>query len=321
MTTPILRAIHHQLDGPVEVHYLTKKKFSSILQANPYVQRIHTIEKSVQEVLPQLEEIGFDYIIDLHRNIRSRIVKRRLKVLDFTFRKYNFEKWLWVNFRINKMPHEHIVDRYRSTLKAFGVKDDGQGLEYYIPEGSGIQLNHLSPLFHQPYIAFAIGAMHIGKRLSADKIVAICQQSPLPVVLLGGTEDSETAAHIAMQCGSKVYNAVGQFTLHESADCIQKSEVVITGDTGLMHIASAFQKKILSLWGCTVPGFGMYPYRPHPASILLEPKNRNRRPCSKLGNRCKYGVQHRCIEQIEIEVIAQSLKELITTPQTTPLVQ
>ncbi|HEY8404537.1 MAG TPA: glycosyltransferase family 9 protein [Flavobacteriales bacterium] len=313
LTTPVVRALNQQLDGKVEVHFLTKKKFASLLEANPYIHRIHIMEKTVQEVLPELEKLDFHYIIDLHRNIRTRIVKRRLKVLDFTFSKLNFKKWLWVNFGINRMPNRHIVDRYMDTLRAFGVKDDGKGLDYFIPENAGLQPNDLPATHQGKYVAFAIGAMHIGKRLSAEHIAEICKACSLPVVLLGGKEDVDAANYVAQQCGDKVFSAAGKFTLHQSADCLRKAEVVVSGDTGLMHIASAFQCKILSLWGCTVPGFGMYPYRPHPASVIMEPKGRKRRPCSKLGNRCKYGKEHRCIEQIDVHEISETLERLIKT--------
>jgi ADP-heptose:LPS heptosyltransferase len=310
LTTPVLRALRQQLEGDVEIHYLTKKKFALLLEGNPNIDFLHTMDKTVQEVLPELERIGFDYIIDLHRNIRTKIVIRRLKSLTFAFRKLNFQKWLWVNLGINKMPELHIVDRYMETLKAFGVRDDGQGLDFYIPNGKGLRQGQIPESFQQNYIALAIGGMHEGKKMTADKLITICQSIPHNVLLIGGTEDEMEGEKIVNACGPKFYNACGKLSLHESADAISQSRMVITGDTGMMHIASAFQKKILSLWGCTVPGFGMYPYRPNPESILLEPIGRKRRPCSKLGNRCKYGLDHRCIDQIKNEEILKAIEKL-----------
>jgi ADP-heptose:LPS heptosyltransferase len=305
LTTPVLRALKTQLEGEVETHFLTKKKYELLLENNPHVDRIHSIERTVQEVLPQLETEGFDYIIDLHRNIRTSIVRRRLKTLSFVFKKYNFQKWLWVNLGINKMPKVHIVDRYMETLRGFGVKDDGLGLEYYIPEGVGIQPDQL-PLTHRSgYIAWVVGAMHEGKKMSATKIGKYCAKIGYPIVLIGGKEDKTIGAEIATIAGPHVYDACGQYSIHESADCLRRSKLVVTGDTGMMHIASAFSKKILSLWGCTVPGFGMYPYRSDASSVILEAHGRDKRPCSKLGNHCKYGMDNKCIDQIsEAELIA-----------------
>jgi heptosyltransferase-2 len=325
LTTPVLRAIKQQLEGEVELHVLTKKQYALVLDGNPHVKRIHTIDKTVQEVLPDLLNEHFDYVIDLHNNIRSGVVKRKLNCLNFTFKKYNIEKWLWVNLGINRMPQKHIVERYLDTLKAFGAKPDEQGLEYYIPDNATIHASDLPSVMHSPFIAFAIGAAHEGKRMSEHKLMEVCQSIKQPLVLLGGPDDKEVGDRLAKACGSSVFNACGKWTVHQSADAMRRAEIVIAGDTGMMHIASAFGKKIISLWGCTVPGLGMSPYKPHPSSIIIEPKPRARfrihsRPCSKLGNRCKYGMNNRCIDQIELEQINRAI-ETLWAPQTKPSAQ
>lgn len=306
LTTPVVRQLATQLDGQVEVHYLTKEKFAAVLQGNPHIHRVHTMRDTVQEVLPELESIGFHYIIDLHNNIRSSIVKRRLKSLAFTFDKLNLRKWLWVNLGWNSLPQMHVVDRYRATIKAFGTEDDGKGLEFFIPENVSIAL----PESHAAgYFVFAIGAAHEGKRMSRDKIIGWLKQCTFPVILIGGNEDKGDAESIAAACGDNVISRAGEWSLHQSAAALRDAVAVISGDTGMMHIASAFQKKIVSLWGCTVPGLGMYPYRPHAQSVMLEPHGRKRRPCSKLGNRCKYGMQHKCIDQINDAEILELLNK------------
>jgi ADP-heptose:LPS heptosyltransferase len=202
------------------------------------------------------------------------------------------------------------------------VTPDDQGLEYYIPENATIHANDLPTVMHSPFIAFAIGAAHEGKRMSENKLLEVCRSIKQPLVLLGGPEDKELGDRLAKECGSSVFNACGAWTIHQSADAIRRAEIVIAGDTGMMHIASALGKKIISLWGCTVPGLGMSAYKPHPKSIIIEPKQRSRfrfhsRPCSKLGNRCKYGMNNRCIDQIEINQINAAIEKL-WAPQTTP---
>ncbi len=313
LTTPVVRMLKEQLEGEVEIHFLTKEKFAGLLTSNPHVSMVHTIVKSVQEVLPALEEVGFDYIIDLHNNIRSSVVKGRLKSLSFTFDKLNIKKWLWVNFGINRMPDKHIVERYLDTTKAFGIKDDGKGLDYFISSDVVIKNEELKSFMKEPFVTFAIGGAHIGKRMGKEKLAKLCANIPFPIVLLGGKEDVETGKFIRDQNSKNVFDATGILSLDESALCAKAAEVVVTGDTGLMHIASAFNKKIISLWGCTVPGFGMYPYRPDRASIIIEPKGRDKRPCSKLGNKCKYGLNNRCIEHIEDHRIAETVTKLMTT--------
>ncbi len=322
LITPLLRAIKKQTKSPVEIHFLTKKNFAGVLEANPHIDRIHTIEESVSEVLPKLRSEHFDHIIDLHNNLRSAQVKRVLGTPCTSLNKYNIQKWLWVNTGINRMPAKHIVDRYFDTLLPLQITNDEDGLEYYIPQGKELPGTELPGLMRSPFIAFAIGAAHEGKKMSEQHIIEVCNAIRQPLVLIGGPEDRNLGETIAQACGESVYNSCGQWTLHQSADAVRRSVLVIAGDTGMMHIASAFKKKIISLWGCTKPGLGMYPYLPDPASIILEPLESTTfkplsHPCSKLGNHCKHGMNNRCIDHITVEQIAGAI-ETLWVPQTAP---
>jgi ADP-heptose:LPS heptosyltransferase len=189
------------------------------------------------------------------------------------------------------------------------VKNDGQGLDYFIPPGEEVDP---VPLVHDPargYIAFAIGARHATKKLPAGKIAAVCRRAPATVILLGGKEDAAAGEEIARMAGDQVVNMCGKISLNQSASLVRQANAVITHDTGLMHIAAAFRKKIISVWGNTVPGFGMYPYLPgeegNPA--IVEVMGLKCRPCSKLGyDRCPKG-HFRCMNDIREEEILGAL--------------
>jgi heptosyltransferase-2 len=306
LTSPVVRSLKEQLEGEVEIHYLTKAAYASIFDANPYVDKLWTMRDSLDEVLKDLEKIEFDHIIDLHRNLRTAKVKKRVKGLYFSFDKLNFKKWLLVNFGVDKMPDVHIVDRYMETVKAFSMEDDGEGLDYFLPDVVSMNLKPLS-LKQGEYLAWVIGAAHEGKRFSASKVSSVIAQVKMPVVLLGGKVDKDLAEEIMESCSGHVVNMVGRTSLHESAWLLDRSKLVVTPDTGMMHIASALKKKVISLWGCTVPELGMYPYRPGDGSMIIEPKDKDKRPCSKLGNRCKYPVN--CIESISNEEVLKAIEK------------
>jgi heptosyltransferase-2 len=134
-----------------------------------------------------------------------------------------------------------------------------------------------------------------------------------PIILLGGKEDNANGNEIATVDHIKVYNACGKFSINESVDIVRKAKVVISNDTGLMHIAAAYKRPIISLWGNTVPSFGMYPYygdTPIPNSQLQVSKLWCR-PCSKIGySKCPLG-HFKCMEKIDVgEVIAAVKKRL-----------
>jgi ADP-heptose:LPS heptosyltransferase len=307
LTTPVLRALKTQIEGGAEVHFLTKKSFASVVESNPYIDKVHTIEIATAEVIDELKDLHFDYIIDLHSNIRSTMVKRNLKILDFTFKKLNIEKWLLVNFGVDKMPKTHIVDRYMDTLKAFGVHSDGQGLDYFIPQSEEVTLG--DELLHG-YLCIAAGAAHIGKRIPTETLVDVCKTFHGKVVIVGGNDDIEVGNTLAGIAPDRIFNEAGKRSIHASASIIRQSSVVLAGDTGMMHIAAAFKRPLVSVWGCTVPELGMSPYGDF-ENIILEPKNLSKRPCSKLGDRCKYEKTGRCITHIPASEILNAINRLL----------
>jgi heptosyltransferase-2 len=309
LTTPVIRNIKEQLnDGDIEVHYLSKKEFKGILECNPYIDKLHLIDEKVAPILEELQSECFHYIFDLHRNLRSSQVKSGLGIIDFTFKKYNWQKWILVNFKINKMPDMHIVDRYMETTKAFQIVNDQKGLDYFIPKKDFVDLEVFPKDFQNGYVAFAIGGQHEGKMLPNHKIIEICNGLKKPVILLGGKDDSVNGDLIVSKVNHAVFNAAGKFTLNQSASILDQSFAVITHDTGLMHIASALKKKVISIWGATVPAFGMYPYLPGKGSKIIEPHGVSR-PYSKLGNKQWYKPAFKGMEKIDVKEVVDAVVE------------
>jgi ADP-heptose:LPS heptosyltransferase len=295
LTTPVVRQLKTQVPG-AQVHFATKPAYRSLLEANPYVDRTHVLNGTLGELVRELRAEQFDFIVDLHNNLRTRLIRVQLPgVPSRAFDKLNWQKWLLVNFKVNQLPPVHIVDRYRAAAAPLGIRDDGGGLDYFIPPGQEVDVAAALPTGFRPgqYVAVAIGAQHATKRLPVEKLIElVAKLAPRPVVLLGGPEDESTGhvIELAFQQPSLpahlsaaflLFNACGQFSMHQSASLVQQAEFMVSHDTGLMHIAAAFGKEIFSVWGNTVPQFGMYPYRT--SFQALEVLGLPCRPCSKIG--------------------------------------
>jgi ADP-heptose:LPS heptosyltransferase len=249
LTTPILRCIKQQLKD-VELHFITKQQFISVIENNPYVDKFHTINQSLAQIIPQLKKENYDYIIDLHHNARTLKLKLALGKKSFSFNKLNWEKFLIVNFKKNKLPQKHIVDRYFEAAANIGVKNDGKGLDYYIDEKDEIDIvSSLPAMFHNDYHALVVGGSYFTKQIPVNKLKEICATSSLPLILLGGTDDAASAEQVYQFHKNKVLNLCGKLNLNQSASIIQQANKVITSDTGLMHIAAAYKKDIISLVG------------------------------------------------------------------------
>jgi ADP-heptose:LPS heptosyltransferase len=310
LTTPVVRCLKKQV-MTAEVHYLTKASFRSLIEHNPYIDKAHYLQDNRDELMRTLQQEDFDYIIDLHHNLRTLKVKKALGKKSISFNKLNIEKYLYVNFKLRVLPDIHIVDRYLKTLHEFGVKNDGEGLDYFIPGKEKVKEKDIPASHHAGYIGLVIGAAHDTKKLPLHKLKSLCATIDHPIILLGGKEDKPNGDEIAAVDPYKIYNACGKFSINESADLVRRAKLVITHDTGLMHIAAAFKKPIISIWGNTVPEFGMYPYygSGKGAFDIMEVRPLRCRPCSKIGyNKCP--LRHfKCMEAIDVSEIYEKVKE------------
>jgi len=314
LTTPVVRCLKKQLIT-AEVHYVTKSSFRSLTDSNPYIDKVHYLDNDLDAVIEQLKQEDFDYVIDLHHNLRTLKVKKALGKKSFSFNKLNMQKWLLTNFKIDVMPPVHIVDRNMATVASFGVKPDGRGLDFFIPKAAVVPEKDIPASHLAGFIALVIGAAHNTKKLPAHKLRQLCEAIDHPIIILGGKEDREAGQAISSLDPVRLYNACGKFSINESADLVRRSKLVISHDTGLMHIAAAFQRPIVSIWGNTVPKFGMYPYygenflsaqKKQPSDIVQVNKLKCR-PCSKIGyDKCPRG-HFKCMENIEVGEVLNAI--------------
>jgi len=305
LTTPVVRCVKEQLDA--EVHYLTKRGYGPVLEANPYIDKLHSIDKSIGEVSKVLKAEKFDYIIDLHHNLRTLFLKKTLLRPSKSFQKLNMEKWLLTSLKMDKLPKGvHIVDRYMATVEKIGVKNDNKGLDYFVPDADKVDVSTLPASHQNGYIGFVIGGKFATKCLPVEKIISICTGLDKPVLLLGGPDDKKVGEEVSNEIGEMVHNTCGQFNINQSASLVEQADKIITHDTGLMHIAAAFKKDVISIWGNTIPEFGMFPYLPGDGSQIVEVEGLKCRPCSKLGYaKCPKG-HFDCMMKIDESVIVRS---------------
>lgn len=311
LTTPVIRCVKQQMKD-AEVHFLLKRSYAPVLENNPYIDKKYYYDDNYDELISSLKDEKYDAIIDLQKNYRSLKIKKSLGVKSYSFNKLNIQKWILVNLKINLLPDIHIVDRYMSAVNSFGVINDGSGLDYFITDKDERVMDKIPSAFRSGYIAWVIGARHFTKRLPVEKMISVSGGIKTPIILLGSKEDAAIGEQLIQECTAEIFNACGKFTLNESAALVKNATSVITNDTGLMHIAAAFQKEIFSVWGNTIPEFGMYPYygsnnlKNH-KSTILEVKGLSCRPCSKIGfEKCPKG-HFKCMMEIDTAYLQEEI--------------
>lgn len=302
LTSPVVRCLKSQSSEKIHITYLTKEIYGAIAQSNPNVDQVIFWRGSA--TIQKLKKENFDCVIDLHNNIRSLRIKKALSAQNSSFPKKNIQKWLLVNFKWDYMPDNHIVDRYFQAVKPLGIKNDGGGLEFKLNNDySEVEQN----ISEEPFLCYAIGGQFSTKKLPQAKINELISQLELPVYLLGGEEDREIGAELESK-NENVTNFCGDLSLEASAYVIKRSKVLITHDTGLMHIGAALNKYMVTIWGNTVPAFGMFPYMPNAQEkYVIHQVELSCRPCSKIGYSQCPKKHFKCMQNQDIHSIAKDV--------------
>lgn len=316
LTTPAIRCLKKQIPG-AEVHFLTKEIFKAVTIANPYIDKFHYYGNDLNAVADQLKKENFDYIIDLHKNIRTFLLQLKLFWQDaqwLSYRKLSLKKFILTKFKINLMPQRHISLRCIDALAPIGVHNDGKGLDYFIPGDQQVKDADLPHGHLFGYVAIVIGATHNTKKLPVYKLQEVCTKINYPVILIGGTEDRGNGNEIAAVNPQKIYNACGKFSLNESADLVRKATLVISHDTGMQYIACAFQKRVLAIWGGTSPELQVEPFYGTANEVL----HKNFivpylpcQPCSNYGTKkCPRG-HFKCMKNQDTDLITATVMSVL----------
>ena len=273
-----------------------------MLEPNPYLDKLYFLEDKIDDLVKQLKEENYDYVIDLHSNIRSRMIKWRLGKKTLTYKKYSWQRWFLVKFKINKVPKTHIADWYMDTVKPLGIKPDNKGLDYFLPEEYEVSLTDFPEGFQNAYAAFIIGASEFTKKLPLHKMIELCEKINQPIILIGGKEDIREGENLKKHFDKTgkvpILNACGKYGISQSASIVKQAQLVFGHDTGLTHIAAAFQKKVYAIYGGTMSQY-LHPYGTD--YVLLENNELSCRPCAKAGrSSCPKG-HFKCMNDLKFD--------------------
>lgn len=328
MCTPLIRCLHLQMKA--EIYFLTKKSNAVILKENPHIHQIIVLT-DLWQTLHLLRNEHFDLIVDLHKNLRSFFFRFFLgcHAPVVSYPKYTFRRYLSIHLHQKQwLPKSHVCDRYFKAVKKYKVHNDGLGMEYYnfAPEKSlPLSMQQICQSSSNPYLIIAIGSRHATKQMPIKKIVFLCQNIPFPILLVGDKNDQAKALSIQKQISKEdsstpVWNMCGLLSFDQTATLVLHANLIISGDSALMHLSAALQKDLISVWGSTVPELGMYPYYPmgsEAVHTLFENKNLRCRPCHKHGyDRCPKK-HFCCMNDLDFSSIALAVERIWkhTTPK------
>lgn len=278
-------------------------------EANPYVDKLHLLHNDLGTLIRELKRENFDYVVDLHKNLRSTRICLALGKKRFTYDKLTWQRFLLTRFKIDRFPRKadgeplHVVDRYMQAIAPLGIRYDGKGLDYFIAPCYQVDLQELVPEFSgKPFCAYVIGGSEPTKKLPLHKMIELCQKLPYGnIALIGGKEDEAMGEQLAKRfitTDKKVISLCGKLNISRSASVVQQAAMVIGHDTGLTQIAAAFHPTVYSIWGTTTPVMGIKPFCQN--SVILENNNLDCRPCSKAGAKSCPQKHFKCMNELTI---------------------
>jgi ADP-heptose:LPS heptosyltransferase len=312
LTTPLLSALRTGLPE-AEIHYLTKPAFASLLRYNTNLDRVLTLGPSLWTTRQMVAAENYDFVIDLHKNFRSLTLIHSLGLRSSTIDKQNATKRRMLHGNRRNLAVRHIVTRYGEALHPLGLSlPNSCPLDFPLPPELlewGQQTVTKALGEDSQAIGAVIGATHATKRWLPEPYADSLNQIGQSVVLLGGPSDRDFAAEMLPLLRVPFLDSVGAHSLLESAALLAACDSVLSHDTGLMHIAAALQKPIVSLWGNTVPEFGFAPWKvPH---AVAEVSGLVCRPCSRIGyDACPQG-HFRCMRDLSPQAVANAWQTLM----------
>ncbi|MDD4974920.1 MAG: glycosyltransferase family 9 protein [Bacteriovorax sp.] len=294
-----------------EIHWATRADFEFLVKLNSEIDQVWAFEKKLGlkgllKFALLLRSENFTHVYDAHNNLRSNIIKfflmaRLNRPLMVTRAKDRWKRILLFNFRINKFPKPFKgIESYLDPISKWGVLrlSDSRFVKWVFPSAVEEKINSI--ISTKQIISLVPSAAWEMKRWPLDhwkKLIKLLPEADF--VVLGGKEDNLFCQELADLDPSRVQNLAGKLSLVESCHLIQKSTLVISADTGLLHVADVLGVKALSLMGPTAFGFTMS------SKIKTLEVNLPCRPCSKDGSgKCSQAIWQRCMVEIAPAMVA-----------------
>lgn len=327
LASPLLRVLRARFPKS-QIDFVTRKEYAELVRSNQNLNRTFEFDadggfEALRKLKKTLREERYDLLVDLHDSLRSKYLRSIRGPKRVVVDKRILERSMLVKLKKNVFKGVvSVVDRYIETLGAYGIKNDGRGLELHIPDevlfGVSGKLAPLQLNRFEKVVALCPGARHFTKRWPADRFArvgaAFVQKLDAKVLLFGGAADEPLCKQIAWEINNqagtdRASSFAGQLRLLETAAAMQYCDVVITNDTGQMHIATAMQRKIVAIFGSTVREFGFSPY--DPTAVVVESGGLACRPCSHIG-RSECPEKHfRCMTEIDPEQVYARARDLV----------
>ncbi len=294
----------------IKADLLTFKPFGELFKDQPFINRVIEVKKEELKGLKEIRELAenlrdYDFAFDLHDVLRTKLLRHFLKCKVFTYKKRGLLRRLMTVFKPLKAKWLFVPHLYAEPFKEIGIKIENPRPYLKVDGKSLKRVEELLPKGRE-LVALAPGARWPNKEYPLERFKRISElliKEGFKVVAVGGEKEREKGK-ILEETGA--INLCGELSLKESLALISKCSLVISNDSGVVHMARAVKTKVLALFGPTHPAFGFAPFKEEGKALTL---NLPCSPCSLHGKkvRCRERV---CFKIPPEEVVKEGMKLL-----------
>jgi lipopolysaccharide heptosyltransferase II len=331
LSSLLLRVMRKAVGKEARIDFVVRKEYAELVRYNHHLSIVHEYDpetgfEGLQKLARELYDEHYDLAVDIHDSIRTKVLRASCRAKDtVVVDKRKMERWLLINLKRNAYDDNlSVAERYLETLEKYGVENDNKGLEIFIPDltlfdvsgkMSALRLNQ-----YEKVVGICPGSKHFTKRWQKEKFsdvaVQCAQKYGAKILLFGGETEKEDCAYVAREISRRVSEKsvtdfAGEFSLLETAAALEFCDVIVTNDSGLMHLAAAKQKKIVAIFGSTAREFGFAPYGTE--SVIVENNNLDCRPCTHIGRKSCPKEHFRCMVDVGVEEVLEEVKKMIGT--------
>ncbi len=313
LTTPLVRALARR-HPEARLVYVTKRALAPLVADNPHLSAVVALEpgEPLRHFARRLRALAPTHGLDLHGSLRSLALRALVPCRWSGYRKRKLARTLLIATKLDCYGRPvPVAERYFEAARRLDARPDGGPPEFGLSRGAAARVAEWLAergLDGAAIAALAPGAAHATKRWPVAHWAALAgllRAAGYAPVIVGGPEDRGLAQQLA---GSAAASAAGELSLQETGALLARARVVVSGDTGVMHMATAVGTPVVALFGPTVAQFGFFPYR---ARAQVLERALDCRPCSTTGTAaCPLG-HHRCLADIAPAEVAAAVERLV----------
>ncbi|MBN2413304.1 lipopolysaccharide heptosyltransferase II [candidate division KSB1 bacterium] len=317
LTTPLLKGVKNAYKK-TQIHIIVIPATKNLLGKNPFVDKIIVYDKRKDDkglkgfirLVRQLKKEKYDIVLSPHRSMRSALIA----LLTGAKKRIGFNtsagSFLYTD-KIHYIQTIHEIDRNLSLVEALETTISDRQPKVFVDHQDIESVKQLLATekidTNNPLIAVAPGSVWFTKKWPDEyfkELVKKLAGEGYTVFLIGGDADEPDCRHIVQAANGSVYNLAGKLTLRESAALLKKCKVLVSNDSGALHLAVAAGTHVIAIFGPTVPAFGFYPYGEN--HTIIE-QTLDCRPCGIHGGpKCPIGT-HECMKAIKPLTVFQSV--------------